>query len=240
MARRNERKAQPLGIDGVVVVGFTGQQAVRAHSNGICKQASARTADDRQALDRLTRIHKLHLHHRADGGRVAARSKLLLCLAGKLRNRDFFNGSHTAAALGKGFHILHVKDACQHFVHAALGSIQIGVHTDGRNARLHQLERHILRADLFERIKNDRVVGHDHLTLLCSGFGHHFGGDVQCCQHPVHLPAAVHQQAGIIPVFRQLQRRDGLHCFVYLINCYHIFTILALSVIAYAMPPLPW
>ena len=72
------------------------------------------------------------------------------------------------------------------------------------------------------------------------GFGHHLGGDVQCCQHPVHLPAAVHQQAGIIPVFRQLQRRDGLHCFVYLINCYHIFTILALSVIAYAMPPLPW
>ena len=221
MARRNERKAQPLGIDGVVVVGFTGQQAVRAHSNGICKQASARTADDRQALDRLTRIHKLHLHRRAVLRLVAARSKLLLCLAGKLRNRDFFNGSHTAAALGKGFHILHVKDACQHFVHAALGSIQIGVHTDGRNARLHQLERHILRADLFERIKNDRVVGHDHLTLLCGGFGHHLGGDVQCCQHPVHLPAAVHQQAGIVPAFGQFQRRDGLHCFVYLPYCYH-------------------
>lgn len=101
------------------------------------------------------------------------RAASLLCLAGKLRNRDFFNGSHTAAALGKGFHILHVKDACQHFVHAALGSIQIGVYTDGRNACLHQLERHILRADLFERIKNDRVVGHDHLTLLCGGFGHH-------------------------------------------------------------------
>lgn len=58
----------------------------------------------------------------------------------------------------------------------ALCSVQIGVHTDGRNARLHQLERHILRAEPFERVKNDRVVGHDHLTLLCGGFLHHLQG----------------------------------------------------------------
>ena len=114
------------------------------------------------------------------------------------------------------------------------------MHTNRRDAVFHQLESHVLPTQLFEGREDDRVVGHDEPAALPGGLFHHLGGDVQCCQHPVHLPAAVHQQAGIIPVFRQLQRRDGLHCFVYLINCYHIFTILALSVIAYAMPPLPW
>ena len=74
---------------------------------------------------------------------------------------------------------------------------------------------------LLQRVKNDRVVGHDHLTLLCGGFLHHLRGDVQRRQHPVHRAAAVHQQAGIVPAFGQFQRRDGLHCFVYLPYCYH-------------------
>ena len=221
MARSNERKPQPLCVDGMVMVGFAGQQAVGPHGEGIGKQAPACAADDRQPLHRPAGIRKLHLHRRADGGCVAAHGKLLLRLAGKLRDCDLLNGTHAAAALGKGLHVLHAENACKHLVHAALCSVQIGVHTDGRNARLHQLERHILRAQPFERIKNDRVVGHDHLTLLCGGFLHHLRGDVQRRQHPVHRAAAVHQQAGIVPAFGQFQRRDGLHCFVYLPYCYH-------------------
>ena len=53
MARRNERKAQPLGIDGVVVVGFASQQTVRALGDGLGKQTAAVASALRAALPEL-------------------------------------------------------------------------------------------------------------------------------------------------------------------------------------------
>ena len=116
-----------------------------------------------------------------------------------------------------GFEIL----VGQHIVHPALGGIQIGVHTDGGNARLHQLIGHIGGAQPLERVKDDRVVRHDDRALLCRSFCHHLRGDVQCHQHPAHIAAAVHQQAGVIPVLCQLRRGKPLHYFVYLLYCGH-------------------
>ena len=48
MSRRNEGKPQPLGVQRMVVVGFAGQQTVRALGDGFGKQTAARAADDRQ------------------------------------------------------------------------------------------------------------------------------------------------------------------------------------------------
>ena len=112
----------------MVVICFAGQQAVGPHGDGVCEQTAARTADDGQPLDRLTGIRKLHLHRRAVLRRVAARGKLFLGLTGQFRHRDGFDLAYPAAALGEYFHLLHAEDACQHFVHAALSGIQIGVH----------------------------------------------------------------------------------------------------------------
>ena len=48
MARCDERKPQTLCVDGVVVVGLAGQQAVCPLRNGVLEEASACAADDGQ------------------------------------------------------------------------------------------------------------------------------------------------------------------------------------------------
>ena len=95
------------------------------------------------------------------------------------------------------------------------------MHTDGRDTSLHQPERHILRAQFPERVKDDRVMGDDGFAVFFRRFRHHFRGDVQRHQHPAHSAAAVHQKAGVIPVFGQFQRRDLFHCFIKLLYCCH-------------------
>ena len=221
MPRRDQRQAQPLCITGVVVICLAGQQTVRAHGKDLFKQAAACTADDGQPPHRFAGVGKFDLHRQADVRCIAAGGQLLLCLAGQLRHRDGFNAAHPAAALGKGLRVLHAKDTGQHLVDAAGSRIQIGMHADGRDARPHQLERHILRPQLFERVKDDRVVRHNGFAVLRGGLCHHLRGDVQRDQHPGHFPGAVHQQTGVVPAFCQFQRRDALHGFIELLYGRH-------------------
>ena len=201
----------------MVVVGFAGQQTVRALGDGFGKQTAARAADDRQPVHRLSGICKLHLHRCAGVRCVAQGSQLTLRQCGQLRYGDGVDVPHPAAAVCKGGALPDAENIRQHIVHPALGGIQIGVHTDGGNARLHQLIGHIGGAQPLERVKDDRVVRHDDRALLCRCFCHHFRGDVQRHQHPAHRAAAVHQQAGVIPVLCQLRRGKPLHYFVYLL-----------------------
>ena len=157
------------------MVGFAGQQTVRALGNGIGKQAAARAADDRQPVHRLPGVGKLHLHRWTGAGALHSAASFLRLAAS--------SGTVICSMSPPGrSHLQRQSSFCmpkmpgQHLVHAALGGIQIGVHTDGGNARLHQLERHILRASFFERVKDDRVVRHDDRALLCGGSCHHLRG----------------------------------------------------------------
>ena len=217
MPCRNEGKPQPLGVQCMVVVGFAGQQTVRALGDGFGKQTAARAADDRQPMHRLSGVGKLHLYCRAGVRRVAQGSQLTLRQCGKFRHCDGVDFPHPAAAVCKGGALPDAENIRQHIVHPALGGIQIGVHTNGGNARLHQLIGHIGGAQPLERIKDDRVVRHDDRAPLCRSFCHHLRGDVQRHQHPAHRAAAVHQQAGVIPVLCQFRRGKPLHSFVYLL-----------------------
>ena len=217
MPRRNQGQPQPFGIQCMVVVGFAGQQAVRALGDGFGKQTAARTADDSQPVHRLSGIGKLHLHRCAGVRRVAQRSQLVLRQRGQFRHGDGVDVPYPAAAVCKGGALPDAEKIRQHIVHPALGGIQIGVHTDGGNARLHQLIGHIGGAQPLERVKDDRMVRHDDRALLCRSFCHHLRGDVQRHQYPAHLAAAVHQQAGVIPVLCQFRRGKPLHYFVYLL-----------------------
>ena len=201
----------------MVVVGFAGQQTVRALGDGFGKQTAARAADDRQPAHRLSGVGKLHLHCRAGIRRVAQRRQLMLRQCGQLRYGDGVDFPHPAAAVCKGGALPDAENIRQHIVHPALGGIQIGVHTNGGNARLHQLIRHIGGAQPLERVKDDRVMRHDDRALLCRSLCHHLRGDVQRHQHPAHIAAAVHQQAGVIPVLCQFRRGKPLHYFVYLL-----------------------
>ena len=205
----------------MVVVCFAGQQAVRAHRNGLLKQASARAADDRQPLDHASVVHQLDLHRRAVFRQVAPGSQLLLDLVGQAFHGVQLDLSHPAAAVGKGLQVLHPEDARQHLVDAALGRVQVRVHTDGGDPRPHQLTGYLLRADLFQRGKDDRMVRHDDLTVLPGRFLYHFGRDVQRHQHLLHRAAAVHQQTGVVPALCQFQRGNALHFFIYLLNRCH-------------------
>ena len=201
----------------MVVVGFAGQQTVRALGDGFGKQTAARAADDRQPAHRLSGVGKLHLHRCAGVRRVAQGSQFALRQCGQLRHGDGVDFPYPAAAVCKGGALPDAEKIRQHIVHPALGGIQIRVHTNGGNARLHQLIRHIGGAQPLERVKDDRVVCHDDCALLCRSFCHHLRGDVQRHQHPAHRAAAVHQQAGVIPVLCQLRRGKPLHYFVYLL-----------------------
>ena len=201
----------------MVVVGFAGQQTVRTLGDGFGKQTAARAADDRQSVHRLSGVGKLHLYCRAGIRRVAQRCQLALRQRSQLRYGDGVDVPHPAAAIRKGGALPDTEKIRQHIIHPALGGIQIGVHTDGGNARLHQLIGHIGGAQPLERVKDDRVVRHNDRALLCRSFCHHLRGDVQRHQHPAHLAAAVHQQTGVIPVLCQLRRGKPLHYFVYLL-----------------------
>ena len=209
MPRRNEGQPQPFGIQCMVVVGFAGQQTVRALGDGFGKQTAARAADDCQPVHRLSGVGKLHLHRCAGVRCVAQRSQFVLRQRGQLRHSDGVDVPYPAAAVCKGGALPDAEKVGQH--------IQIGVHTNGGNARLHQLIGHIGGAQPLERVKDDRVVRHDDCALLCRSFCHHLRGDVQRHQHPAHLAAAVHQQAGVIPVLCQFRRGKPLHYFVYLL-----------------------
>ena len=123
----------------------------------------------------------------APGGQLALRQR------GQFRHGDGVDVPYPAAAVRKGGTLPDAEKIRQHIVHPALGGIQIGVHTDGGNARLHQLIGHIGGAQPLERVKDDRVVRHDDRALLCGSLCHHFRGDVQRHQHPAHIAAAVHQ-----------------------------------------------
>ena len=201
----------------MVVVGFAGQQTVRALGDGFGKQTAARAADDRQPAHRLSGVGKLHLYCRASIRRVAQGSQLTLRQRGKFRHGDGVDVPYPAAAVCKGGALPDAENIRQHIVHPALGGIQIRVHTNGGNTRPHQLIRHIGGAQPLERIKDDRVMRHDDRALLCRRFCHHLRGDVQRHQHPAHIAAAVHQQAGVIPVLCQFRRGKPLHSFVYLL-----------------------
>ena len=197
--RRDEGKPQPLGVDGVVVIGLAGQQAIRPLCQRVLKEAAARAADDGQPLHGLSGVGEFHLHRRAVEGLVAAGGKRLLRLFCQLRHRDGVDAAHPTAALGEGLHLPHPEEPGQHLIDAALGGIQIRVHTDGRDAVFHQLKGHVLPAQLLERGEDDRVVGHNELTALPGRFLHHLGGDVQRHQDPGRSAAAIHQQAGVVP-----------------------------------------
>ena len=174
-------------------------------------------ADAGKPVHRLSGICKLHLHRCAGVRCVAQGCQLTLRQCGQLRYGDGVDVPHPAAAVCKGGALPDAENIRQHIVHPALGGIQIGVHTDGGNARLHQLIGHIGGAQPLERVKDDRVVRHDDRALLCRSFCHHLRGDVQRHQHPAHIAAAVHQQARVIPVLCQLRRGKPLHYFVYLL-----------------------
>lgn len=159
MPRRNEGQPQPLGIQRMVVVGFAGQQTVRALGDGLGKQTAARTADDRQPVHRLSGICKLHLHRCAGVRRVAQRCQLVLRQRGQLRHGDGVDFPHPAAAVCKGGALPDAENIRQHIVHPALGGIQIRVHTDGGNARLYQLIGHIGGAQPLERVGSIVLAG---------------------------------------------------------------------------------
>ena len=154
----------------MVVVGLAGQQTVRALGDGFGKQAAARAADDRQPAHRLSGIGKLHLYCRAGVRRVAQGSQLTLSQRGQFRHCDGVDFPHPAAAVCKGGALPDAEKIRQHIVHPALSGIQIRVHADGGNARLHQLIGYIGGAQPLERVKDDRVVRHDDCALLCRSF----------------------------------------------------------------------
>ena len=221
MAGGHDRQPQPLGVQRVVVVGLAGQQAVGLHGQRLFKQAAASPADDSQPPHGLARVRIFDRHFRAVQRRVAPGTQLHLCFAGQLRDGDGFHLAHPAAAAGERLPVFHFKDACQHFIDTALGGIQVGVHTDGGDPFLHQLERQVGRAQFFQRVEDDRVVGDDELAAVLFGLRQRFGRDIQCHQHPGDFPAAVHQQAGVIPAFGQLQRSHPLHLFIDLLDGCH-------------------
>jgi len=91
-------------------------------------------------------------------GAFAQRSQFALRQRGQFRHGDGVDFPYPAAAVCKGSALPDAEKIRQHIVHPALGGIQIGVHTDGGNARLHQLIGHIGGAQPLERVKDDRVV----------------------------------------------------------------------------------
>ena len=111
----------------------------------------------------------------------------------------------------KGVHPHQPHSAGQQVIHAALGRVQIGVHTDGRNAPLGQPERQILGAQLFQRMKNHRVMAHDQAAALLGCLPNDRAGHLQRREDSRHRRAAVHQQARIVPALGQVLRGPLLH-----------------------------
>ena len=150
MACCDEREPQTLCVDGVVMVGLAGQQAVCTPCNGVLEEASACAADDGQPPHHLAGVGEPDLHRRAVERLVAAGGKLFLRLFCQLGDCDGLDAAHTAAALSERFHLPHPEEPGQHLIDAALGGVEIRVHTDRRDAAFHQLEGHVLPTQLFE------------------------------------------------------------------------------------------
>ena len=123
-------------------------------------------------------------------------AQLTLRQCGKFRHRDGVDFPHPARSHLQTLRC-RIPEISASTSFTALGQHPDGVHTDGGNAHLHQLEGHIGGGHSFFS-PGSKMTGwcDDDSHPFAAASLHHLRGDVQRHQHPAHLTAAVHSRPG--------------------------------------------
>ena len=76
---------------------------------------------------------------------------------------------------------------------------------------LQAVAERLVRADLLDRLEEQRMVCDDHLCPFVHGLAHDNVADVECDEDAADLPLrAADEQARVIPILCEMMRRDAL------------------------------
>ena len=119
MPGRQQAEASLFGLQRLVVAHLAGEQRIRALCLRLPPHIPGCAAHNGQAADGLSAIRPFHMDAQRLGGRL-----------GQAAGGGGGGQRAHAAQPRKGVHPHQPHGAGQQVIHAALGSVQIGVHTD--------------------------------------------------------------------------------------------------------------
>ena len=174
----HERQAERLRALHNVIRAVADDERIRPFGERTVHHLAARAAAHCDTLHRLARVGKTH----------AARMQLAFDISRECaRLHGFGQVAHAAQhPVLPGFHIHDIgqtEHSRKRIVHAALGAVGVGMHTDHRNAvpdRVHQRTAGgVVRRDRMHGGENHRMVRHDKLCAAVDGLLHHTLGHIE-------------------------------------------------------------
>ena len=201
MSRVKDRHAQGLGIHKLVVLQVGGHKSVAAVLRRRPQKFSAGAAAHRHLMDGLSPVR--------EPDAVGADGRLdPLQESGQIHLTRQLAHSGDVLSPGQLLHMLQSQPRRQRVVDAALGPVQVCVHTNGGNTVLNKLEEQpplgrvvpnvLHRAP---RAVHHRMMGHDQIRAPLRGLFRHAFRNVQSHQDPADLPVRpADKEAHIVPL----------------------------------------
>ena len=213
---------------GFMIFHIPGHIGIRAHEGRLLDELRAAAAAERDLAHRpLTSVHQTNM----------LRRQCFTYLPGEVVNcHGCRQASHASHALHrsirrladnhKGRQFRQTDRLSQYIIDSANGNIQIRMGRRDRDIMLQKLLQTMPQwqvcTDFLQAPEDQRMMGHDHISLGLNGLFHHMVTDIQTNHYlPYILIQGPDQQSRIIPFLSQTLRCNTLQCIHNDLTTYH-------------------